>query len=219
MASSPDTNNFTSSTPPVPRNCRSSITPQPIATPTHGPGGSFTIRCSTNIDAPPDAVFAVLTDHSKWPEWNRFVRKVTVDSDQPDAATTLIEKGMKMTFDVHMDPTDPGSSPRKEGMLVTIREPYEAVGQGERKGWRVAWKSTSLPSWVLRSERVQEVVDDGGGNTEYTCWETMYGPLAPVVRLAVGGKLEKAFDCWTEDLKKRAEEVVEKEGAPPASLR
>ncbi|KAK7734707.1 putative secondary metabolism biosynthetic enzyme [Cytospora paraplurivora] len=205
--------NFTTSTPPVPRDCHGSIAPQPIATPTYGPGGSFTIRCSTNISAPPDAVFAVLNDYSRWPEWNRFVRKATVNPDdlpsQGDSAdATAIKKDMRLTFDVHMDPLDPGSSPRKENMFVTTLEPYEAVDGAEGKGWRVAWKSTSYPSLALRSERVQEVVDDGNGNTEYTCWETMYGPLAPVVKWTVGSKLETAFQCWSEDLKKRAEEGV-----------
>ncbi|ROV88922.1 hypothetical protein VSDG_08915 [Cytospora chrysosperma] len=204
MASSTSTN-FTTSTPPVPRDCQGSIAPQPIATPTYGPGGSFTIRSSIKITAPPDAAFAVLRDHSRWPEWNRFVRKVTIKSD-PTA--TVIEKGTAMTFDVHMDPTDPDSAPGKVDMLVTILEPYNAEGEG--KGWRIAWKPTTYPSWVLRSERVQEFVDDGHGNTEYTCWETMYGPLAYVVKLTVGTKLEKAFQCWGEDLKKRAEENVKK---------
>lgn len=204
MASSTSTN-FTTSTPPVPRDCQGSIAPQPIATPTYGPGGSFTIRSSINITAPPDTAFAVLRDHSNWPEWNRFVRKVTIKSDP---TLTVIEKGTAMTFDVHMDPTDPDSAPGKVDMLVTILEPYST--EGERKGWRIAWKPTTYPSWVLRSERVQEFVDDGHGNTEYTCWETMYGPLAYVVKLAVGTKLEKAFQCWGEDLKKRAEEMVEK---------
>lgn len=200
MASSTATN-FTKSHPPVPRDCSGSIAPQPIDTPTYGPSGVFTIRSSSNITAPPDAVFAVLRDYSKWPEWNRFVRKVTINSD-PTATT--IEAGSAMTFDVHMDPTDPEGSPGKTDMLVTVLEPYEA--EGENRGWRIAWKSTSYPSWVLRTERVQEFVADGHGNTEYTCWETMYGPLAYVVKLAVGGKLGKAFQCWGEDLKKRAED-------------
>ncbi|ROW10437.1 hypothetical protein VMCG_01823 [Cytospora schulzeri] len=202
MASSTSTN-FTTSNPPVPRDCRGSIAPQPIATPTYGPGGAFTVRSSINISAPPDTVLAILRDHSKWPEWNRFVRKVTIKSDP---APNMIEMDTAMTFDVHMDPTDPGSAPTKMDMLVTILEPYEV--EGEKRGWRIAWKPTSHPTWLLRSERVQEIVDDGHGNTEYTCWETMYGPLAYVVKLAVGGKLEKAFQCWGEDLKKRAEENI-----------
>lgn len=214
---SPTTTNFTTSNPPVPRDCPASIAPQPIETPTHGPGGVFTIRSSVHISAPPDAAFAVLRDFTTWPEWNRFVRKVTINNnpdDHPDAAaaatatataTATIEKGTAMTFDVHMDPTDPTGSPGRSDMLVTVLEPYESGGG---QGWRIAWKPTSYPSWVLRTERVQEFVDDGHGETEYTCWETMYGPLAHVVRLAVGGKLERAFRCWGEDLKRRAEESV-----------
>ena len=63
-----------------------------------------------------------------------------------------------------------------------------------------------MTGMALRSERVQEFVqDDEGKGTVYTCWETFYGFLAPAVRIAVGGKLERGFGAWTEDLKHRAE--------------
>lgn len=221
MASSTGTS-FTSSTPPVPRACRACIASQPIATPTHGAGGSFSVCASINISAPPDAVFAVLADLSRWPEWNRFVRKATADPKHPRAPQASppdsfkAEKDLHMVFHVHMDPVDPESRPREENILVTVLEPYEVAGE-RRKGWRIAWRATSYPSMVLRSERVQEFVDDGAGNTEYTCWETFYGPLAPVVRWAVGKQLETAFQCWSEDLKKQAEEGVKRGSAPPPS--
>lgn len=214
----------TTSNPPVPRQTPGCIAPQPIATPTHGAGGSFTIISSTHISAPPDVVFAALLQHTAWPEWNRFVRLVTVTSTPPpppattttatppsleaalhsDDGSTYLKKGMRMAFNVHLDPDDAGSYTR-QGMEVTLLEPYG----GDKKGWRVAWRGTSLPSLLLRTERVQELVDDGSGRgTEYTCWETMYGPLAPVVRLATGKSLEKGFRCWGEDLKARAESIA-----------
>ncbi|KAK4219111.1 hypothetical protein QBC37DRAFT_395278, partial [Rhypophila decipiens] len=82
-----------------------------------------------------------------------------------------------------------------------------------RTGWRVAWKMRTnpfLPGWMLRSERVQEFVelDDEPKGCEYTCWETFYGVLAPVVRLSVGTQLTKGFNTWMVDLKRRAEEKV-----------
>lgn len=216
---------ITTSNPPVPRQTPGSIAPLPIATPTHGAGGSFTIISSTHISAPPDVAFATLLEHTAWPEWNRFVRLVTVTStpsatDPPPDATPLeaavhrddgsvyLKKGMHMAFNVHLDP-DNDKSYTRQGMEVTLLEPY-----GGKKGWRVAWRGTSVPSLLLRTERVQELVDDGSGRgTEYTCWETMYGPLAPVVRLATGKSLEKGFRCWGEDLKARAESVAAAAGA------
>lgn len=231
MASPADSEStFTTSNPPVPRETKGSIIPNAIATPTFGAGGSFSIVVSTHIAAPPDTVFTVLADHTKWPEWNRFIRKLTVISSPPateadpdanaletliqgDDGSTYLKKDMKMYFQVHLDPDNATpSSSRKEAIQVTLLEPYDHAG---KKGWRIAWKPTGYPSMALRGERVQEFVDDGKGGTEFTCWETMYGFLGPIVKLTTGGKLEKGFQCWAEDLKKRSEERVKTETAPP----
>ena len=85
---------------------------------------------------------------------------------------------------------------------------------GERRGWRVAWKTRGMPSFVLRSERVQEFLEaaEDGNATDYVCWETFYGLLAPVVRLAVGPKLERGFGAWMDDLKARAETLHSRTG-------
>lgn len=211
---------ITTSDPPVPRQTPGRLAPDPIATPTHGPGGTFTVIASAHIAAPPDTVFQVLVDHSQWPQWNRFVRKVVVKStpppdparastfapvDQDDDGATFLKKGQAVTFRVHMDAENPSSSYLNQGMEVTLLEPF---GKNNKKGWRVAWKATSFPGFALRSERVQEVVDDGHGGTEYTCWETMYGPLAYVVKLTQGSALETNFRVWGEDLKERAEKLA-----------
>ncbi|KAI3391340.1 hypothetical protein diail_7512 [Diaporthe ilicicola] len=220
---------FTTSNPPVPRETPGSIPPQPIATPTFGTGGSFSIVVATHIAAPPDAVFTVITQHTKWPEWCRLVRKLTVISSpgpttagpdanaletliQGDDGSTYLKKDAKVYFQVHLDPDDPASSGRKEAIQITLLERFDHAG---RKGWRIGWKPTGYPNMAMRSERVQEVVDDGKGGTEYTSWETMYGFLAPVVRLTTGTKIERGFQCWAEDLKKRSEERVTAETAPP----
>jgi len=69
--------------------------------------------------------------------------------------------------------------------------------------------SLALPEWMLRSERVQEFIEiagpDGRPTTAYKCWETFYGVMAPMVRLAVGKKLERGFEAWGKDLAARVE--------------
>lgn len=221
---------FTTSNPPVPRQTPSAITLQPIATPTHGAGGSFSVISALHIAAPPDIAFTTVLEHSSWPEWNRFVRRVTISSapappsseqrSSPDATVLetaiakdngqrYIKKGTLMTFQVHLDPENEKSF-TKQNMEVTLLEPFDV--QNKKKGWRVAWKGTSIPGLLLRTERVQEFVDDGQGGTEYTCWETMYGPLAPVVRMTTGKSLEKGFEAWGVDLKARAEKIATESG-------
>lgn len=54
---------------------------------------------------------------------------------------------------------------------------------------------------MLKSERVQEFVEVGEGETEYVTWETFYGPLAPVVKALVGVKVARGFEAWAEGLK------------------
>lgn len=203
------------------------LTLKPSAT--HGTGGSFSVISSAHIAASPDVVFSALLSHREYPSWNRFVRLVTVTSTGPsptcepntssaEADSTALEtallnddgsrylrKGMQMTFQVHLDPDNARLS-TGQGMEVTVLEPFDP--QDRRRGWRVAWRGTSMPSFVLRTERVQEFVDDGRGGTEYTCWETFYGPAAPVTRLATGRLLQKGFRCWTEDLKATAEKIA-----------
>lgn len=210
-------NPVTTSVPPVPRNQPALVTSDTRPAPTHGPGGTFTIISSLHIAAAPDAVTRVLLEHARWPEWNTWVPGCTIDSSPspPPAAGTgfddnddrYIRRGARMTMDVHLDPASPSTWTR-QGMEVTAVEPYGGEGAA---GWRVAWKGTSMPGLLLRTERVQEMVGDGAGGTEYTCWETMYGPLAGVVRWTTGGKLEKGFQRWGDDLKKRAEEVASKD--------
>lgn len=98
------------------------------------------------------------------------------------------------------DGNDAGTKPhRRAGTAV----------EGRRKGWRVAWRTRgAMPGMVLRSERVQEFLEAEDGNgTDYVCWETFYGFLAPVVRMAVGTKLETGFGAWMEDLKHWAESL------------
>lgn len=85
-------------------------------------------------------------------------------------------------------------------------------GRTRRKGWRVAWKTRGMPGMMLRSERVQDFFEaEDGSETDYVCWETFYGILAPVVRLSVGAKLERGFGAWTDDLKARVESLNETE--------
>ena len=62
-----------------------------------------------------------------------------------------------------------------------------------------------MPGWMLRSERVQEFVEVGEGQTAYYCWETFYGVLAPVVRMVAGAGVERGFGLWMEGLKGKVE--------------
>ncbi|KAK4227529.1 hypothetical protein QBC38DRAFT_477675 [Podospora fimiseda] len=188
------------------------LTEQPVPTPTYGSGGSFTIACSTRIAAPPSTVFDIVIDASKYSTWNQFCPKCTIDhqpdfDDNDNDNEKKLKQGTKFTFDVVLDPKS--GSARPTALIVNVLEPIEYEG-GKRKGWRITWgprPSFFMPEWLLRSERVQEFIEIPGSNdTEYLCWETFYGPLAPVVRMTVGNQVQNGFRLGMEGLKKRAEE-------------
>jgi len=104
---------------------------------------------------------------------------------------------------------------REQGMIITVLEPLttplassqdSAQNQTRKKGYRIAWKSVGYAKWQLHSERVTELVEvdegsEGRKGTEYVCWETFGGVLAPVVRLAVGGTLRERFGEYAEGLR------------------
>jgi uncharacterized membrane protein len=46
---------------------------------------------STEIDAPPEAVFAVASDLERYPEWQDFLQAVTVRERDADGRATLVE--------------------------------------------------------------------------------------------------------------------------------
>lgn len=210
----------------LPPNTPSAILPSTLPTPSHGPGGSFTLACSTVIYASPAACLAATLKPATWPQWNPFCPRATItDFPSPppaipggladlgpavDAKDALVP-GTKVMLDVHMGL---GANPtNRQGILVTRLEEL-ADGDG-RRGFRVAWKAEGFPGFLLRSERVQEFVEveapeyievEGGKACGYFCWETFYGVLAPVVRLGVGSRLETAFGAWMHGLKRFVEE-------------
>ncbi|KAL1837040.1 hypothetical protein VTJ49DRAFT_4329 [Mycothermus thermophilus] len=185
---------------------------------------------------PRECLDAVLDSSSypKWNRFCRACTIDAQPDNDGGHEPTLLRVGTHFTFDVHMtlgadEPVLPppptattttGQDQAAGGgqpiaLEVSVLSPISEEEEQGRKGWRVAWRQRPgavAPEWMLRSERVHEfvevVVDSATGEvqTEYRCWETFYGPLAPVVRLTVGGKLEKAFEVWSKGLKWWVEE-------------
>ena len=180
----------------------------------HGAYPSWNRFCrSVAIDAQPasppdpsDPRFAAADHHDAEPaSLPAFVR----------GGPAFLALGTQFTFDVHMDALAEDSSGRATALEVSllerIRDDEDEAEEDDneprhrRRGWRVAWKARGMPGFVLRSERVQELLETPDGGTEYYCWETFYGLLAPVVRYMVGGQLVTGFGAWMEDLKGEAE--------------
>lgn len=112
----------------------------PISVPTHGDGGSFSVKVSAHIKAPPSAVFAIVRDTTTWPEWNCFCPKATISKSSP-SQSTILEVGTVAVMVVYM--TGKHSDPsRDQEIEVTVID--ETVNGGKGKGFRVSWKANGF---------------------------------------------------------------------------
>jgi len=195
----------------------------PIAVPTYGAGGVFSVACSTTISAPALLCVEKVLDLQSYTKWNTFVPSASVTKSAPAQGQGQEENeenedddpftkhrreggvapGAKIRFNVLMTPGS-NNSPRAVDLEVTVLETF--TEEGHRKGYRVAWKATGFPHFLLRSERVQEFVEhltaEGKVETRYRCWETFGGALGYVLPKS---QLEGGFARWMESLKRVAE--------------
>lgn len=168
-----------------------------LSTPLLPNGGVFTVSASIVISAPASCVFSVIIDTKNWHKWNTFVPSVEIlkPPSVHNNSGNKLEVGTDMRFNVYMSP---GGSATSSLLQVTVFDP---------EAGKICWKFTGLPSWLLRSERVHEMIDKKDGTCEYCTWETFAGPMAYMVRTIYGNTLNERFKDWGRDLKRYVEEV------------
>jgi len=105
---------------------------------------------------------------------------------------------------------------RTQGIIVTW---LSSINEDEKKGFRLAWKGTGFSHWQLHSERVMEFIEielaNGELGTEFTCWETFAGVLAPVVKATYGSTLVERFGDYQRDVKAYLESQSSSPSPPP----
>lgn len=139
------------------------------------------IRAERVIDASPEAVFRVLDDFDRYPEWNPFTERVITDR----------VVGHPVILHVNM----PGKSKRIMNERLSVYEPGKKLGWGVRWGFGV----------VLRCDRIQELVPTADGRTRYVCYEGFEGLLAPIVVKFFGESVRQGFESVATALAARME--------------
>ncbi len=144
---------------------------------------SAEVRAEIDIDAPPAAVWAVLVDLPRYPEWNPFTPKV---EGRPEVGTDVVlHVAMK-----------PGKPLLRQVERVTAAEP-------ERE---LSWGTEMMAGYLLRAERKQYVEARPGGGARYVTYDTFEGPLVPLVMALYRAHIQRGFDETARALKRRAEE-------------
>lgn len=135
----------------------------------------------SEIDATVEEVWAVLVDVDGYADWNPFT---------PIAKTTLTV-GEPIDMRVRMDGL---------GITVSQRETIRAVEPCSKLVWGM-----EMMLGMVRAERTQTLTPLEGGRTRYRTEDVIEGPLEPLVRVLMGGSIQRGFDGVARGLKARVE--------------
>jgi hypothetical protein len=135
-----------------------------------------TVSATTQIDAPPMAVWAVLTDLSRYPEWNPLFRE----------ASGEVAVGRRITLRA-VQPAN--------GRLMTVKAKIVAADPGAELSW-----ASALPG--IMSGEHSFVLTPLDGGTRLAQAEIYGGLLAATVSVP---RTETIFQALNEALKQRVE--------------
>ncbi|MBI3244853.1 MAG: SRPBCC domain-containing protein [Chloroflexi bacterium] len=136
---------------------------------------SFSV--TTNIKASPETVWKILTDASRWLEWNTTVDKIE----------GKIVPGEKVTVWVKINPG------RAFPLKVTEFTPPQ----------RMVW-ADGMPFGLFRGARTYTLTKQADGSVDFAMREDYTGLMAPMITGSIPD-LQPAFDEFAAALKKRAE--------------
>ena len=137
-----------------------------------------TVSATTQIDAPPLAVWAVLTDLSRYPEWNPLFRE----------ASGQIAVGGRITLRA-VQPAN--------GRLMTVKAKIVAADPGAELRW-----TSALPAIISGEHSFVLTPLDGGTRVAQT--EIYGGLLAATVSIP---RTETIFQAMNDALKQRVEDA------------
>lgn len=137
-----------------------------------------TVRVELVIPAPRRAVWDVLVDFARYPEWNPFTVGVE----------TTGRIGDPVRLDVLL-----GGRRMKMRERMRVNEPMHRIG----------WGLYILGGWVLDCTRVQELEDAGDGQTHYVCHESFRGFSVPLFFSRYRGAMQDGFEAAARALKER----------------
>ena len=134
------------------------------------------------ITAPADKVWAILTDLSRFPEWNPFIREARGEVREGAQLSVYINPpgGKGMTFKPRVKRVDPGRELRWLGRLL-----FPGLADGEH---------------------IFEISELGEGSIRFVQREQFSGLLVPLLWGSMATSTRQGFEAMNAALKRRAEE-------------
>jgi uncharacterized protein YndB with AHSA1/START domain len=143
------------------------------------------IRVEREIPAPPAAVFEVILDIDRYPEWNVFTPRTTLRSDE-------VVVGKEFELDCQMTDTQLLQGEREVVLALDPEKLEFCMGTSRMRG---------RPG--IRSFRWQKCRPGANGGTHFINYESFHGPLGPIVYLMYQKRLQKAFERYCDALERR----------------
>ncbi|MGQ4596708.1 SRPBCC family protein [Nocardia sp. R6R-6] len=144
---------------------------------------AFVIDLAVDIDAPAELVWQVITDFSRYREWNPFVSQ----------CRSSLVPGEPIDMLVHIR----GSRPRKQREWIRSHTPGREFG----------YTMTPIPSRPLHSLRSHTVTPLPDNRTRYESHFELGGWLHPLVVALLGKNLRRGFADMTEGIRKQSESL------------
>lgn len=140
------------------------------------------LRTEIEINAPAERVWEILTDLSRFGDWNPFISE----------AAGEVRKGERLT--VRMEP--PG------GKAMTFKPTVTRVDPGRE----FRWLGHLLLPGIFDGEHIYEIAPSVDGGVRFTHREEFKGLLVPLLWKSLKTKTRRGFELMNAALKKRAEE-------------
>ena len=135
------------------------------------------------LQAPAEAIWAVIADIEAWPQWNPLYTK----------ASGVIRMGGPLDLEVSL----PGQAPRQIRPVVTDWVPNEQLL------WRL-----SMFGGLVKSTRYLEIEELAPGSCIFSNGEMFEGVLGPTVAKRMARPIRAGFAAMGEALKARVEAVA-----------
>jgi uncharacterized protein YndB with AHSA1/START domain len=147
------------------------------------------IRVERHIAAPPEAVFDVILDVDRYPEWNPFTPRMTMHTDE-------LAVGEEFELDCQMTDTQLLAEEREVVLALDREKLHFCMGTSRTRG---------RPG--IRSFRWQKCEPAADGGTRFVNYESFHGPLGPMVHFIFRRRLKRAFEQYCGALEQRVLEL------------
>ncbi len=137
------------------------------------------VRAATDIDAPPAAVWRVLTDLPRFSKWNPFIRKASGTPEVGGTIRVRVRPSLRI--------------PLAFRAKVTVRDDHE-----------LRWEGHVLARWLAAGDHVFEITPLPNGRSRFVQVERFSDLLPRLAKRLLAVEAKRGFDAMNAALAREA---------------